>query len=160
MPAQGAGFRVTVDYDDYKRLVTAVTSVRSSGILLIYRDFYQAFRPVLRSRYDRVSAETEYSKKWQGTKQEYSGLIRGETALWGQDSGALYQDLTNNVKITNVGIEVFSDLPYAGGILNLMASKGPFAPYGIFFLDSTDLDELEEIIQKRMRQFLGLDAAT
>jgi hypothetical protein len=157
--AQGA-FTVTVDYKDYERLTQAVATVRASGILLIYREYYRYFRPVLKARYDRASQETPYSKNWIGTKQEISGRTRGKDALYGIDSGNLYRDLTEQVKITNAGIEVFSDLPYAGSIMNLFASKGPYAPFGLWYVDDLDVDKLEEISTEYLQKALGLDVAT
>jgi hypothetical protein len=155
MAPKVGGLQVSVKTTDFDRLVNAIASVRTASILLIYRDYYQYLRPVLRARYDRISAETEYSQAWMGTTQKVSGRVRGEDALWGVDSGALYSDLTNNVKINQAGLEVFSDLPYAERILDLMATKGPYAPYHLWFVDDLDIEALEEIVEKRTRQFLG-----
>lgn len=153
--AQGT-FNVTVDYKDYDRLSKAVAAVRASGILLIYRDYYRYFRPVLKARYDRVSQETPYSPGWIGTKQTVSGRVRGKDALWGIDSGALYRDLTDQVKITNAGIEVYSDLPYAERIMDLMAKKSPYASEGgLWFVDELDVDKLEEIAADYLEKALG-----
>jgi hypothetical protein len=152
------GLQVSVKADDFTKLVSAIASVRTAGILLVYRDYYQYLRPTLKARYDRISAETEYSQAWMGTTQKVSGRVRGVDALWGRDSGNLYNDLTNNVKINQDGLEVFSDLPYAERILDLMATKGPYAPYHLWFVDDLDIDELERIVEKRTRQFLGMEA--
>jgi hypothetical protein len=159
MTTAANGFRVTVDYKDYQRLINAVTTVRASGILLIYRDYYRYLRPVLKARYDRAAQETPYSKRWTGTVQEVSGRTRGKDALYGIDSGNLYRDLTEQVKITNAGIEVYSDLPYAEQIMNLFALKGPYAPFGLWYVDGLDVEALEDIATKRLKQFMGLDAA-
>jgi hypothetical protein len=157
MPKKAStGFSVTVDYDDYSRLAAALANVKTASILLVYRDFYRYFREILRERYDRASRETPYSPQWKGTVQAYSGRVRGEDALYGIDSGALYRDLTNNVKITSGGIEVYSDQEYASRMMDLFAQKGPYAPYGLWTMEAEDVDQLEEILEARMVQFLGI----
>jgi hypothetical protein len=156
MPSSSQGFNVTVDYEDYLRLASAIANVKTASILLVYRDFYRYFREVLRERYDRASRETPYSPGWIGTVQEVSGRTRGVDALYGIDSGALYSDLTNNVKITTGGIEVYSDQEYAARIMDLFAQKSPYAPYGLWTMEAEDVDKLEEILEQRIEQFLGV----
>jgi hypothetical protein len=144
---------------DYTLLNQAITEVRQNGILLIYRDIYRYMRQRTADRYRRAARETPYSRRSIGTKQAVSGRIRGRGALFGIDSGKLFGQLTNNVKIDNRGIFIYSDLAYSGRVMELFARKGPFAPDSPLFVDDDDLIFVGNVIADRVNQAIAAKLA-
>lgn len=142
----------TFNSTDYERLAQAIAEVRQSGILLIYRDIYRHLRQRTADRYRRAARETPYARRSIGTKQRVSGQIRGKGALYGIDSGALFNQLVNKVKLDERGIFMYSDLAYAGRIMELFARKGPFSPDSPLFVDEDDLDVIGQIIADRIQK--------
>jgi hypothetical protein len=145
---------------DYTLLNQAITEVRQNGILLIYRDIYRYMRQRTADRYRRAARETPYARRSIGTKQTVSGRIRGRGALFGIDSGKLFGQLTNNVKIDNRGIFIYSDLAYSGRVMELFARKGPFAPDSPLSVDDADLDFIGGVIADRVNQAIASKLAS
>jgi hypothetical protein len=144
---------------DYQLLGAAIAEVRQQGILLIYRDIYRYMRQRTADRYRRAAKDTPYARASIGTRQAVSGRIRGRGALFGIDSGKLFGQLTNNVKIDNRGIYIYSDLAYAGKIMELFARKGPFAPDSPLFVDDDDLIFVGNVIADRVNQAIAAKLA-
>jgi hypothetical protein len=145
----------TLNSTDYDLLGQAIAEVRQSGILLIYRDIYRYMRERTADRYRRAARETPYARRSIGTRQAVSGRIRGRDALFGIDSGKLYGQLVNNVKIDSRGIFMYSDLAYSGKIMELFARKGPFAPDSPLFVDDDDLTFIGGVIANRINQAIA-----
>jgi hypothetical protein len=142
----------SVKSTDYTLLAQAIADVRKNGILLIYRDIYRYMRERTADRYRRAAAQTPYARASIGTRQTVSGKIRGKDAQFGIDSGALFKQLTQNVKIDDRGIFIYSDLAYSAKVMELFARKGPFAPDSPLFVNDDDLSFMSEVIAKRIQQ--------
>lgn len=149
-----------LDATDYKLLANAIADVRKRGILLIYRDIYRHMRQQTADRYRRAAKETAYARASLGTRQTVSGKIRGKGAQFGIDSGALFRQITQNVKIDDRGIFIYSDLAYSARIMELFARKGPFAPDSPLFVDETDLSVIGGIIAERVQKAVEDRGAT
>ena len=144
-----------LDATDYTLLGEAIAEVRQSGILLIYRDIYRYMRERTADRYRRAARDTPYAARSIGTKQTVSGKVRGRGALFGIDSGKLFGQITQNVKIDDRGIYIYSDLNYAGKIMELFARKGPFAPDSPLFVDDDDLRFVGGVIAGRVNMAIA-----
>lgn len=142
----------TLNSTDYNLLASAIADVRQNGILLIYRDIYRYMRDRTAERYLRAARETPYAARSFGTKQRVSGRTRGKDAQFGIDSGALFRQLTQNVKIDDRGIFMYSDLAYSIRIMELFARKGPFAPNSPLLVDDDDLAFMGKVIADRINQ--------
>lgn len=128
--------------------------VRNLGILNIYKDFYTYFRDRTIDRYLEAATETPFAPASIG-KRRPSGDIITENSLFGIDTEALFNDLTQNVLIRDEGLYVWSDLPYARYIHRKFEEKGPFAPQGVLFVKEDDIEKLEEIILERYEEGFG-----
>lgn len=140
---------IYIDTTNLKKFALRLKEVRKLGILDIYREFYKYYRTKTRARYIRASQETPYAPSSIGRKKR-NGSIIGEGSLFGIDTTALFQDFTENVKIDDSGLRVWSDRIYAGYIEMLFQEKGPYAPEGVLFVDDQDLETLEFIMEKEL----------
>ena len=142
MPQLAFRFELEVD-ETLKKLF-------DSGAAELYRRFNVYYRDKVASRYVFASQVTRYAKSSAGTRQKRSQRIRGESppggALFGIDSGDLFKDTTQRLKISQQGaIEVYSDKVYAATIFALFEAKGPFEE-GLFQVDEDDLNYLDNEI--------------
>jgi hypothetical protein len=142
-------YPISIDTTNLKKFALRLKEVRKLGILDIYREFYKYYRAKTRARYIRASQETPYAPSSIGRKKR-NGSIIGEGSLFGIDTTALFQDFTENVKIDDSGLRVWSDRIYAGYIEMLFEEKGPYAPDGVLFVDDQDLETLEFIMEKEL----------
>jgi hypothetical protein len=140
---------ISVDTSNLKKFAQRLKEVRKLGILDIYREFYQYYRAKTRARYLRAASETPYAPSSLGRRKR-NGEIITEGSLFGIDTTALFNDFTQNVKIDDSGLRVWSDRVYAGYIEMLFQEKGPFAPDGVLFVDDGDLETLEFIVEKEL----------
>lgn len=76
----------------------------------------QAFSDLEREHYELVGRTTQYANPDSKRARENAGH-------WGVDTGALYQDLTNNILIDGDSISIGSDLVYGGYLESLLAYK-------------------------------------
>lgn len=146
-------YPLSVDTSNLSRFAKRLKEVRSLGILDIYRKFYQYYRIKTRARYLKAAQETPYAPSSIGRRKR-SGEIIGEGSLFGIDTTALFNDFTQNVKIDDSGLRVWSDRVYAGYIEMLFQEKGPYAPEGVLFVDDDDLETMEFIIEKELLEAL------
>jgi hypothetical protein len=142
-------YPIAIDTTNLKKFALRLKEVRKLGILDIYREFYKYYRAKTRARYIRASQETPYAPSSIGRRKR-NGSIIGEGSLFGIDTSALFQDFTENVKIDDSGLRVWSDRIYAGYIEMLFQEKGPYAPEGVLFVDDQDLEALEFIMEKEL----------
>jgi hypothetical protein len=147
-------FSLQVEGADLDRLSQAITRIRTTGAAIAYKKFYQDFRQKTAERYRQASRETKYAPSWVGTKQRVSGRVRGRNAQYGIDSGALFSQIINNVRISQDGLMVYSDLNYAKFIMDRFAQKGPFAPRSVIFMDDDDIAGLEQTIAQTMNKII------
>lgn len=143
-----------VDTSNIKNFTKRLKQVKSFNILDIYRRYYQYYRRKTRARYLQAAQDTPYAESSLG-KHKRNGTIITQDSFFGIDTTALFQDFTQNVKIDDSGLRVWSDQIYAGYINNLFAEKGPFAPEGVLFVDDNDLVELEVIILQEYEEGFG-----
>jgi len=134
-----------VDVSGVKKFAKRLKQVREFNILDIYRRYYQYYRRKTRARFLKAAQETPYAESSLGKKKR-NGTIITQDSFFGIDTTALFQDVTQNVKIDDSGLRVWSNQIYAGYIENLFQEKGPYAPEGILFVDEDDLVDLEVII--------------
>ncbi|MBD2365254.1 hypothetical protein H6G36_29560 [Anabaena minutissima FACHB-250] len=146
MPEQHPAY---IDTTNLQKFTQRLKEVRKLGILDIYRRFYQYYRTKTRDRYIRASLETPYAPSSIG-KRKRNGTIITEGSLFGIDTTAMFSDYTQNVKIDDSGLRVWSEQFYAGFVEMKFQEKGPYAPEGILFVDNNDLIELELIIQEEL----------
>ncbi|ALF52253.1 hypothetical protein ACX27_04315 [Nostoc piscinale CENA21] len=146
MPEQYPAY---VDTTNLSKFALRLKEVRKLGILDIYRRFYQYYRTKTRDRYIKASLETAYAPSSIGRRKR-NGTIISEGSLFGIDTTAMFNDYTQNVKIDDSGLRVWSEQYYAGFVEVLFQEKGPFAPEGVLFVDDNDLIELELIIQEEL----------
>ena len=146
MPEQ---YPVYVDTTSLKQFTQRLKEVRKLGILDVYRRFYQYYRAKTRARYLRAAQETPYAPSSIG-RRKCNGTIITEGSLFGIDTTAMFQDYTQNIKIDDSGLRVWSEQFYAGFVEMLFQEKGPYSPDGVLFVDENDLIELEFIIQEEM----------
>ncbi|MGL5719903.1 MAG: hypothetical protein ACRCYP_03810 [Alphaproteobacteria bacterium] len=152
-------FGLQVESSDLDRLDQAITRIRTTGAPIAYKRFYQDFRETIADRYRQASRETQYAPSWVGTKQRVSGRIRGRNSLYGIDSGALFSQIVNNVRIDRNGLMVYSDLNYAKFIMDRFAQKGPFAPRPPIFMNEDDIQGLGTIIADVMQKIIADELA-
>jgi hypothetical protein len=150
MPEQ---YPIYIDTTSLKKFALRLKEVRKLGILDIYRQFYQYYRAKTRDRYLRAAQQTPYAPSSIGRRKR-NGTIITEGSLFGIDTTALFQDFTQNVKIDDSGLRVWSEQIYAGYIEMLFQEKGPFAPDGVLFVDDNDLQTLEFIMEKELLEAL------
>lgn len=148
-----------VESDDLDRLSATLYDIQNLSFLVLYSDFYRYFRVKTQQRYQFAARNTPYATSSLGRKQRHSGKIMGQDALFGIDSEALYKDLTQRVKITADGLNIYSDQPYAAYILDLYRQKGPYSPNDILFMDDEDFDEIELAIERRVIQAIDINFA-
>lgn len=140
---------ISVDTSNLKKFAQRLKEVRKLGILDIYRKFYQYYRAKTRARYIQAANQTPYAPSSIGRRKR-NGEIITEGSLFGIDTSALFNDFTQNVRIDDSGLRVWSDRVYAGYIEMLFQEKGPFAPEGVLFVDDGDLETLDFIIEKEL----------
>lgn len=146
MPQQYPAY---IDTKNLAKFAQRLKEIRKLGILDIYRRFYQYYRAKTRDRYIRASLETPYAPSSIGRRKR-NGTIISEGSLFGIDTTAMFTDYTQNVKIDDSGLRVWSEQFYAGFVEMLFQQKGPYAPDGVLFVDDNDLIELELIMQEEM----------
>lgn len=146
-------YPIYADTTNLKKFALRLKEVRKLGILDIYRQFYQYYRTKTRARYLRASQETPYAPSSIGRRKR-NGTIITEGSLFGIDTTALFQDLTQNVKIDDSGLRMWSNQIYAGYVEMLFQEKGPFTPNGVLFVDNNDLEALELIMEKELLEAL------
>jgi hypothetical protein len=146
MPEQ---YPIYIDTTNLKQFTQRLKEVRKLGILDIYRRFYQYYRIKTRARYLRAAQETPYAPSSIGRRKR-NGEIIGDASLFGIDTTAMFSDYTQNIRIDDSGLRVWSEQFYAGFVEILFQEKGPYAPDGVLFVDENDLIELEFIIQGEM----------
>lgn len=142
-----SNYPVYIDTTNLQRFAKRLKEVRKLGILDIYRRFYQYYRAKTRARYLRAAQETPYAPGGIGRRKR-NGTIITEGSLFGVDTGAMFTDYTQNVKIDDSGLRVWSEQFYAGFVELKFQQKGPYAPEGVLFVNDNDLIELEFIIQQ------------
>lgn len=138
-----------------KQAKAIVAAVKRVGILDVYRKWYEYLRPILKERFDRGSRTTPYAPSSIGQKKR-SGEVIGAGSLYNRDTDALYESVTRNVKLdAQTGIEIRSDVPYAGFALKRFTEKGGLAPEGLLSVSRDDIGELETILLKEYEAALG-----
>lgn len=121
--------------------------VREVGILDVYKRFYEYYRPILAERFDIGSETTPYEPSSLGRKKRSGEIIKQvPLSKFNKDTMALYNSVTQNVKITDDGMEIRTDVPYAEWALSKFKRKGDLAPEGLFYVDNFDLDVLDTIL--------------
>ncbi|KYC42099.1 hypothetical protein WA1_19050 [Scytonema hofmannii PCC 7110] len=145
-------YPIYVDTTNLQKFAKRLKEVRKLGILDIYRRFYQYYRTKTRARYLRAAQETPYAPASLGRRKR-NGTIITEGSLFGIDTGAMFEDYTQNVKIDDSGLRVWSEKFYAGLVEMKFQEKGP-APEGVLFVDDNDLIEMEFIIQGEVSEAL------
>ena len=146
-------YPVYVDTSNLKKFALRLKQVRQLGILDIYKEFYRYYRQKTRARYLRAAQETPYAPASIGRRKR-NGSIITEGSLFGIDTGAVFEDYTQNVKIDDSGLRVWSDQIYAGYVEMLFQEKGSYSPEGVLLVDNNDLDQLEYIIEKELLEAL------
>ncbi len=153
-PMSDPKYTTYIDVANVQNFVRRLKEVRKFNILDIYKRFYQYYRRKTRARYLKAAQDTPYAESSLGRKKR-NGTIITQDSLFGIDTTALFQDFTQNVKIDDSGLRVWSDLVYAGYIENLFQEKGPYAPEGVLHVDEDDLVELEVIILQEYQEGFG-----
>lgn len=138
-----------IDTSELKQFTKRLKEIRKLGILDIYRRFYQYYRVKTKTRYIRASLETPYAPSSIGRRKR-NGTIISEGSPFGIDTTAMFKDYTQNIKIDDSGLRVWSDQIYAGFVEMKFQEKGPYAPQGVLFVDENDLIELELIIHEEL----------
>lgn len=141
-----------VDTENLKQLISQLKEIRKLGILDIYRKFYEYYRIKTKARYVKAAVETPYAPSSIGRRKR-NGTIISEGSLFGIDTTAMFRDYTENVRIDDSGMRVWSEQFYAGFVEMKFQEKGPYAPEGVLFVDDNDLIEMELIIEKELVKF-------
>ena len=135
---------------------TIVDAVKRVGILSVYRRWYEYFRPKLQARFDLGSRTTPYAPSSLGKRKRSGEIIKQvPNSLYNRDTDALYKSVVDDVKIGSDGVEIRSDVPYAGFALGRFEKKGGLAPDGVLRVDREDIDELELYLMEEYEDALG-----
>lgn len=147
-------YPVRVDTSNIKNFVKRLKEVRQVNILDIYRRFYKHYRAKTAQRFLTAANETPFAPSSIGRRRP-SGDIITNNSLYGIDTGTVFYDFTNNVKIDDGGLVVWSDAFYAKHLEANFQKKSPYAPEGVLHVDKGDLAVLERIIMEEVKE--GLD---
>lgn len=134
-----------VPLNEIPDLQTQLDKLQQFKVLNVWRLFYIYYRKKLVERYGRAMRETPFAPSMHGRRKPKSKRLIPD-GMFGVDSGALYADLTQNVRLRANELSVWTDLSYAEYVLAKFARKGPYAPDSILFTTEEDMLRLSKII--------------
>lgn len=131
-------------------------AVKRVGMLKVYKRWYEYYRPKLKARFDEGSRTTPYAPSSLGKRKRSGEIIKQvPQSLFNRDTGALYNSMTKDVKITRGGVEIHSDIDYAPYALDKFTKKGSLAPEGLLQVNQGDIDEMESILLEEYEDAIG-----
>jgi hypothetical protein len=99
-----------------------INAVRKASLLNVYRRWYESL----------------------GKRKRSGEIIRQvPQSLFNQDTLKLYNSVLRDVKISDYGLDIKTDVSYAPYALAKFKQKGSLAPQGLFTLDRDDVSNLE-----------------
>lgn len=147
---------ISATFDDSEWAKRITDAVREQGMLNVYSKFYKYYRPILKERFDLGSRTTPYEPSSLGKRKRSGEIIRQvPTSLYNRDTDALYKSVMDDVKITDDGMEIKSDVSYAPYALGRFKQKGELAPDGVFKVSKDDISELESILLEEYEDAIG-----
>jgi hypothetical protein len=121
-----------------------INAVRKASLLNVYRRWYEYYRPKLKERFKEGSKTTPYAESSLGKRKRSGEIIRQvPQSLFNQDTLKLYNSVIRDVKISDYGLDIKTDVSYAPYALAKFKQKGSLAPQGLFTLDRDDVSNLE-----------------
>lgn len=124
-----------------------ISAVRKASLATVYRRWYSYYRPKLKERFQEGSKTTPYAESSLGRKKRSGEIIRQvPQSRFNQDTLALYNSVLRDVKISDYGLDIKTNVSYAPYALTKFREKGSLAPQGLFRLTPDDIGELELIL--------------
>lgn len=149
-------FKIPVQVLDDGQALKIVQAVKRVGMLNVYSRWYEYYRPILKARFDEGSKTTPYAESSLGKRKRSGEIIKQvPQSKFNQDTGALYDSVTKDVKISKTGLDIETDVSYAPYALKHFKEKGALAPDGLFKLMPDDIDALELYLLEEYEDALG-----
>jgi hypothetical protein len=149
-------FRIPVKILDEGQALKIVQAVKRVGMLNVYSRWYEYYRPILKARFDEGSKTTPYAESSLGKRKRSGEIIKQvPQSKFNQDTLKLYDSVTKDVKISNAGLDLETDVSYAPYALKHFTKKGSLAPDGLFKLTPDDIGTLELYLLEEYEDALG-----
>jgi hypothetical protein len=149
-------FRIPVKVLDEGQALKIVQAVKRVGMLNVYSRWYEYYRPILKARFDEGSKTTPYAESSLGKRKRSGEIIKQvPQSKFNQDTGALYDSVTKDVKISNTGLDIETNVSYAPYALKHFTKKGSLAPEGLFKISQDDVNALELYLIEEYEDALG-----